>query len=227
MPHAARLPQAPTLPPSPGGPSQSVQALEPRCPETLVPPVPPQGGRPSLLRWGGGAGGYEWTRSFPALSEAPPASPSLSPSLGPGSWFARCPHMLSLHTHVAETTALDSYGDGTPQRSMAPRARGKGTRELRRPTPRLPPSLPWDERAWLARHSPTSPWGRGCRPRPPGRGGRVRRGWGRPGQACRGPGCTARCPSRPWLGSAAAAAGPRPQAGPLWRGQLAFWAAPA
>lgn len=86
---------------------------------------------PALGRWGRGAGGYECTRSFPALSEAPLASPSLSASLGPGSWLAQCPHMLSLHTHVAETTGLNSYGDllsAPPQRSMTPRARDKGTR---------------------------------------------------------------------------------------------------
>ena len=49
IPHPARLSQEPTLHPSPGGPSQSSQAPEPCCPETLVPLVPRQGGRPSLL----------------------------------------------------------------------------------------------------------------------------------------------------------------------------------
>ena len=62
----------------------------------------------------------------------------------------------------------------------------------------------------------------------PGSWGVVRRGWGQPGQARRGPGCTARCPSHPWLGSAAAASAavwPQPQVDPLWGAWLASWAA--
>lgn len=62
----------------------------------------------------------------------------------------------------------------------------------------------------------------------PGSWGVVRRGWGQPGQARRGPGCTARCPSHPWLGSAAAASAAvwlQPQVDPLWGAWLASWAA--
>lgn len=60
-----------------------------------------------------------------------------------------------------------------------------------------------------------------------GAGEAVRRGWEQPGQARRGPGCTVRCPSRPWLGFAAAAsaAPPQPPMDSLWGEQLAFWVA--
>lgn len=147
---------------------------------------------------------------------------TLTPSWGLGSRLVRHPHMLSPpRPRGSDNLGSNSYGDLALcilQGSVTPQAGENGTRQYRGPTTWGNRGPGPEGKVPTSPHAPPKQTAQAQR-----RGGRVRRGWGRPGQVCRGPGCTARCPSHPWLGSAAAAstAQPRLQMGLLSGQQLA------